>query len=55
MHRSDQRLAIGELQLLHRHAALQNTRVLVGGEVLVLDVAEIGEGDIDDVVLDILQ
>ena len=53
MHRGDQGLAVGQLQLLHRHAPLQHAGVVGRGEVLVLDVAEIGEGDLGDLVLDV--
>ena len=50
-HRRDQRLAVGERELLHRHVAQQDVRALVVvAEGLVLDAAEVGERDRLDVV-----
>ena len=52
-HRGDQRLALDQLQFLHRHIADQHARVVGAEEMIVLAVAEIREADRRDVVLDV--
>ena len=47
---ADQRLALVQLQALGRHPADQHARMVGAGEMVVLAVAEIGEGDIGDLV-----
>ena len=50
-HRGDQRLAVLQLHALGRHLAHQHARMVGAGEVVVLAVAEIGEGDVGELVL----
>ena len=55
MHAGHQRFPIGQRQALHRHAPVQHAGMIGGREMLMLDIAEIGEGDLGELVLDAIQ
>ena len=50
-HGGDEGLAVLELQLAHRHPALEHTGMVGALEVIMFKVAEIGEGDLDRLIM----
>ena len=50
-HRGDERAAFFQVQLPHRHALQQHVGMVGALEVIMLAVAEIGEGNVDDFVM----
>src|SRR3546814_12855811 len=50
-HGGDKRLAVLQLHLPHPDAALEHAGVIGALEVIVLKIAEIGEGDLDHLVM----
>ena len=53
--RCDDRLALDQLQFLHRHVAHEHAGMIRPEEMVVLAIAEIGEADRGDAVLDVGQ
>ena len=53
MHRGDVGVTAGQFQFLDRHAPLQDAGMIGRSEMLVSNVAEIGEGDLGEFILDI--